>query len=128
MGCPIGLPDHCEEVFSSRLSKVKVSLGALHVMCDAQVECNLLRSCLALHKLSFILCSCLSSHIHCTAAEFDSAIHCTLETNIGGLVSYWSWLKASLPCSHCGLNLCNTVCLSPAAFLGSIYDSKSQVH
>ena len=43
LGCPIGPPDYCEEVFQARLSKVKVSLGALHGMGDAQLESTLLR-------------------------------------------------------------------------------------
>ena len=74
-GLSIGPPDYCEEVFSSRLSKVKVTLGALHGMGDAQVECTLLCSCLALPKVSFILCACPPCHIQHTAAEIDSAIH-----------------------------------------------------
>ncbi len=45
LGCPIGPPDYCEEVFGARLSKLNESLGVLHGVCDSQVECTLLRSC-----------------------------------------------------------------------------------
>ena len=48
---------------------------------DTQVECStLLRSCLTLPKVSFILCACPASHIQITAAELGSATRCTLET------------------------------------------------
>ena len=127
LGCPIGPPDYCEEVFGARLSKLKQSLGALHGIGDSQVECTLLRSCLALPKVSFILRACPPSHIQRTAAEFDSTIHCTLETIIGGPFSHWSWLKASLPSSCGGLNLRSAVRHSPAAFLASISESKALV-
>ena len=128
LGCPIGPPDYCEEVFGARLAKLKDSLGVLHGMGDSQVECTLLRSCLALPKVSFILRACPPSHIRHTAAEFDCAIHCTLETIVGSPVSHWSWLKASLPCSRGGLNLRSAVRHSPAAFLASIAESRALVH
>ena len=35
LGCPIGTPDFCEEVFRSRLLKVRASLGALRDMGDS---------------------------------------------------------------------------------------------
>ncbi len=78
-GMPHRFPDYCE-VFGARLSKLKESLGALHGVGDSQLECTLLRSCLALPKVSFILRACPPSHIQRTAAEFDRAIRCTLET------------------------------------------------
>jgi hypothetical protein len=81
LGCPIGPADYCEGVFQARLSKVKVSLEALHGLGDSQLESTLLRSCLALPK---ILRACPPSHINHTAAEFDCAIHRTLETIVGG--------------------------------------------
>ncbi len=67
------------------------------------------------------------SHIQRTAAEFDRAIRCTLETIVGGPVSHWSWLKASLPCSRGGLNLRSVLRHSPAAFLVSTSVTKSLV-
>ncbi len=128
LGCPIGPLDYCEEVFGARLSKLKESLrAALHSVGDSQVECTLLRSCLALPKVSFILHACPPSHIQRTAAEFDRAICCTLETIAGGPVSHWSWLKASLPCSHGGLNLRSALHHSPATFLASTSVTNSLV-
>ena len=66
----------------------------------------------ALASLSFIILACPLSHIQHSAAEFDCAIQCTLETIIGIQVSHWLWLKASVPCSCSGLNLRSAPSLS----------------
>ena len=41
--CPIGPPDYCEEIFQSRLEKVKCFLTALNALGDSQLETSLLR-------------------------------------------------------------------------------------
>ena len=74
-------------------------------MADAQMEMTLLRSCLALPKVSFVLRACPPSHIHHSTNLFDATIRHTLEDIVGGPVSDWSWLKAGLPSSLGGLNL-----------------------
>ena len=86
---------------------------------ESQLETTLLRSCLSLPKLSFTLRSCPPSHICYGAKAFDEAIRECLEHIIGGPISQWSWLKASLPSSRGGLNLRSAALHAPAAFLGS---------
>ena len=98
---------------------MNVSLGALRDMDDAQLESTLLRSCLALPKVSFVLRACPPSHLSHSSSEFDSAIRRTLESIIGGPVSDWSWLKATLPSSCGGLNFRSASRHAPAAFLSS---------
>ena len=71
LGCPVGPPDYCEEIFQARIEKVKVSLGALQDLEDAQLEYTLLRSCLSLPKVSFLLRACPPSHILNAAKDFD---------------------------------------------------------
>ncbi len=87
LGCPVGPPDFCEEVFFNRIQKVKASLHALSDLKDAQLECTLLRSCLALPKISFILRACPPppppSHLHNSTAAFDLVIRETLEFILG---------------------------------------------
>ena len=119
LGCPIGPPDFCEECFRARLQKLNVSLGALRDMDDAQLESTLLRSCLALPKVSFVLRACPPSHLSHSSSEFNTAIRRTLESIVGGPVSDWSWLKATLPSSCGGLNLRSASRHAPAAFLSS---------
>lgn len=119
LGCPAGPPDLCEEVFNARLRKLKVSQGVLLDMSDAQLETTLLRSCLAFPTVSFVLRACTPCHLSSTSTDFDTALHRTLEAIIGSPVSDWSWLKATLPSSHGGLNIRRAASHAMAAFLAS---------
>ena len=119
LGCPIGPPSFCEESLLHNVEKIKIALDRLGDLGDSQLETTLLRSCLSLPKLSFTLRSCPPSHICHGAKAFDEAIRECLEHIIGGPISQWSWLKASLPSSRGGLNLRSAVLHAPAAFLGS---------
>ena len=125
LSCPIGPPDFCEEVFGTRLQRLKSSLEALRDLGDAQLEFTLLCSCLALPKISFVLRACPPSYLTQFCLEFDSAVHCSLEAIIGGPVPDWLWLKASLPSSRGGLNLRSASSHTPAAFLSSYATSQS---
>ena len=127
LGCPIGPPSYCEEVFGDRIAKMKHSLEALRDIGDSQMETALLRSCLSFPKISFILRTCPISHIHHAAREFDGAIRISLESIMGGPISEWSWLKASLPSSLGGLNLRSAVFHASAAFLASSQQSSQLV-
>ena len=59
------------------------------------------------------------------ASDFDAVIRETLGDIVGGPLSDWSWLKASLPCSPGGLGLRNASLHAPAAFLASSLHSQS---
>ena len=67
------------------------------------------------------------SHICHTTVDFDSAIRKSLEYIVGGPLSDWSWLKASLPSSRGGLNLRSASLHAPAAFLASSSGSQPLV-
>ena len=124
LGCPIGPPTFCEDVFLRRVSKIKASLDSLHDLEDSQIETSLLRSCLALPKVSYVLRACPPTHLLHAAEELDYSMRKTLEAIIGAPLTDWSWLKASLPSSLGGLNLRSAVLHAPAAFIAS--NSNSQ--
>ena len=127
LGCPVGPPDYCEEIFQARIEKVKVSWGALQDLEDAQLKYTLLCSCLSLPKVSFVLRACPPSHILNTAKDFDSAMRRALESILGGPMSDWAWLKATLPCCLGGLNLRSASLHAPAAFLASSSEAQCWV-
>ena len=106
---------------------MKANLRDLRGMADSQLETTLLRSCLALPKVAFVLRTCPLSHTRNTAEEFDSTIREALEGILGGPMSDWSWHKASLPCSRGGLGLRSAVLHAPAAFLDCSLSTKSLV-
>ena len=64
LGCPVGPPDFCKEIFSSRPAKVKASLEVLPDLDDCQMEIALLRSCLSLPEVSYICPPRLPSESH----------------------------------------------------------------
>ena len=68
LGCP---PSFCKEVLQDRIVKIRKSLELLHEMSDSQLETTLLRSCLALAKLSYLIRTCPPSHISQATADFD---------------------------------------------------------
>ena len=127
LGCPIGPPSYCEEVFGGRVAKVKSALGALRDITESQVETSLLRLCLTLPKVSFILRTCPISHIRHAAEEFDNAVRDALEITMGGPMSDWPWLKESLPSRLGGLNVRSASLHAPAAFLASSLQSSQIV-
>ena len=97
LGCPIGPPSFCEAVLANRVASIKESLLELHYMEDSQLETALLRSCLSLPKISYVLRSVPPSHIPQALAAFDMCIREGLEAILGGPCSEWSWTKATLP-------------------------------
>ena len=127
LSSPIGPPSYCEEVFKSRVAKVRLSLEALQDMGDSQLESTLLCSCLALPKVSFVLRTCPLSHICDAVQEFDQSIRNALETISGGPMSDWSWLKASLPSSCGGFGLRSAHLHAPAIYITSSSSSKQLV-
>ena len=123
LGCPIGPSSFCEEVLQERVGKIKGSLERLRDLSDSHLETTLLRSCLALPKLSYVLRTCPPSNISQATSVFDAAIREALESILGGPLSEWSWAKASLPSNRGGINLRSASLHAPAAFLASDHRS-----
>ena len=63
------------------------------------------------------------SYICLSAVEFDHTMRCALEAILGGPMSDWSWLKASLPSSRGGLGLRSASVHALVAFLASLSQS-----
>ena len=119
LGCPVGPATFCEDFVSQRVEKIKDCLSKLPVLEDSQIEMSLLRSCLALPKLSFSLRTCPPSHIIQATAAFDDTMHDALSELVGSPLTEWAWLKASLPSSRGGLNLRRASLHAPTAYVGS---------
>ncbi len=110
---------HCDSVLQARVDKMKETLSVLNYMGDSQVETTLLRSCLALPKLSYILRTYPPDYISHATRQFDSTMRESLETIVSSLLTDCSWQKASLPSNRGGLNLRSAVSHAPAAFISS---------
>ncbi|CAI8046120.1 hypothetical protein GBAR_LOCUS25494, partial [Geodia barretti] len=58
LGSPVGPTSFCEDIFSKRVSKLVDTLSKLADLEDSQMETALLRSCLALPKVAYVLRTC----------------------------------------------------------------------
>ena len=128
LGCPIGPSSFCDSIFSKRVEKVKQSIAKLPDLQDSQMEMALLRSCLALPKVSFSLRSCPPDYIKQGTAEWDNTMRDALSDLAGGPLSDWGWLKASLPSSRGGLNIRSASLHAPAAYISSTTQSRNLVN
>ena len=127
LGSPIGPPSFCEEVMGKRVQKVQDVLECLPDLQDSQMETTILRSCLALPKVSFALRSCPPSHLKEATSTFDHAMLDAVSDLAGGPLPNWSWKKASLPSSSGGLGVRRASLHAPAAYLGSLDQTKHLV-
>ena len=93
-------------------------VARLHDLEDSQLETTLLRSCLALPKVSHTLHTCPPCLIPKALDAFDDLMRGALSDLTGSPVPNWPWLKALLPSSLGGLNLRSASCHAPAASIG----------
>ena len=96
-------------------------------MSDSHLETTLLHSCLALPKVTYVLCTSRPSYIEQAARDFDEAVRETLQIIVGVPLSEWSWLKASLSSSRGGIGLRSASLHAPAAFLASSTSSQELI-
>ena len=127
LGSPIGPSSHCESSLLKRVEKIQSVLDRLSDLEDSQMETTLLRSCLALPKIAFALRTCPPSIIQRALMAFDDSMRDSLSDLAGGPLSDWAWMKASLPSSLGGLNLRQAMFHAPAAYIGSLHQSRSLV-
>lgn len=105
------------------MSQVTSSISLLPDLEDSQVEFALLRSCLSLPKLVFLLCSCPFSVIDAAIVAFDVVLRSAVSELVGSRKSDWSWLKATLPVSLGGLGIRLASYHAPAALIASVSQS-----
>ena len=124
LGSPVGPPSFCEESVLKRVRKVQVVLDRLPDLQDSQMESTILRSCLALPKVSFALRTCPPGHIKEATSKFDNAMLEAISDLAGGPLQNWAWLKASLSSSLGGLGIRRASLHAPAAYIGSLNQSR----
>ena len=103
MGSPIGPASYCEAFVMRRVGKIQEILNSLSDLKDSQMEATLLRSCLAVLKVSFALRICPPCYLMEAMAAFDCSMCEGLVDVAGGPLPDWFYSRASLPCSFGGL-------------------------
>ena len=97
LGAPVGSEQYVKEVIESRIEKIREVTGLLRLIKDSHCEFVLLRSCLALPKVMFLLRSLDTTPYGDLLEEFDSITRGALSTILGPPVSDLQWEQAKLP-------------------------------
>ena len=124
----MGPAEYCLEAVLARVEKVHDCITKLRDLQDAQLEASLLCSCLSLHKLIHLLCTCPPDVITKALERIDEIMREAVSDLAGCPLLHWSWLKTSLPSSLDGLNIRQATLHVPASFIGSVYQSATLIH
>ena len=125
LGSPVGPISFCEDIFSKRVSKIADTLSKLADLEDSQMETALLRSCLALPKVAYVLRTCPPALIQEALGSFDRIMRDALSDLAGGPLPDWSWAKLSLsPFVFRRLNVRQASLHAPAAYIASFLQSR----
>ena len=114
-------------MFELNVAIIKKSLGVQHGMGYSPLEITILHSCFLLPNYFYLVNTCPSTHISQATMEFDVATREALESILGGPLSMWFWLKASLPCNSWRIYFRSTSFHGPATFLASSSCSQTLV-
>ena len=124
LGSPIwGSPDFLSTFVGSVVDRVSILQTRLGDLEDPQVELLLLRSCLGVCKLNYLLRTIPPGSMDSELLRCDDNLRRSLSSICNASISDQSWLQATLPCSLGGLGLREASRASPAAFLGCCISS-----
>ena len=99
LGAPIGSADFVVQFVQKKVAKIKEITSLLPSLHQPHLEFVLLRSCLALPKIVYILRTTDPSLFPHLLQEFDSTSREALSRILGGPISDLSWQQAKLPIS-----------------------------
>ena len=109
LGAPIGYNAFVKEKLESRVEKVRNAVQLLPLLQDPHTEFVLLRSCLSLPKIMFILRALNTLDYQEPLMEFDSIIRGALSHLLGSPLTDIQWAQASLPVAMGGVGLRSAV-------------------
>ena len=127
LGSPIGNTLFKAEEINSRVDKIEGLVEKLCLLEDSHIEYCLLRSCLAIPKMSYTLRTTDPSLIEHILRRFDNCIRGALENILGTPLTDNQWIQSSLPVSMTGMGLRSAVDHGPGAFLSSVAESSTLV-
>ena len=124
LGAPIGSSEFVAQFVKKKVEKIKTITSLLPSLHQPHLEFVLLRSCLSLPKIVYILRTTDPSLISDLLLEFDSTSREALSCIIGGPLSDLSWQQAKLPISMGGVGLRAAEDHAAAAFSTSLLSSQ----
>lgn len=115
------------KVFKEKLRHLKLLFGRLTSLDNYQIAYYLLRNCLAIPKLVFLLRTSPTWNNIDLIEEMDNCIKSTLETITNSTLSQDQWILSSLPVRSGGLGIRRVRDLALPAFLSSVNGVSSMV-
>ena len=120
LGAPVGYDAYAREVLLGRIEKVRQVTELLPLLKDPHCEFVLLRSCLALPKVMFLLRALDTSRFGDLLDQFDAITRGALSQILGTPVEDVHWEQAKLPAAMGGLGLRSASDHGPTAFATSV--------
>ena len=105
LGAPLGTQEFMTSELEKKVEKIEEITGLLPLLQDGHTEFSLLRSCLSLPKLSFLLRTTDTSGMGAQLRRFDQVTREALTRIIGAPVHDQAWQQAKLPTALGGLGL-----------------------
>ena len=125
LGSPIGDEDFVRRFFQARTDKVRAITAELSSLQQPHLEFVLLRSCLALPKIVFMLRTTDTTSLKTLLHRFDSITREALSRILGRPVSDQGWEQAKTPVCMGGLGLRAASDHGDAAYATSFSSSQS---
>ena len=120
LGSPLGYNAFVREALEAKVRKVSETVALLPNVEDPQIEYVLLRACLSLPKLSFLLRTVDTSQYLDVLESFDQVQRNALCRILGTALSDQQWQQARLPLSCGGLGLREAKYHATANFASSL--------
>ena len=120
LGAPVGYSGFVREKLVRRVEKICEVVERLPLLKDPHTEFVLLRSCLSLPKIMFMLRSVNTIDHQEPLLQFDSIIRGALSAILGSPLTDDQWCQASLPTAMGGLGLRCAVDHAPVAHAVSL--------
>ena len=127
LGAPVGYRGFVRDVLEEKVEKVHHITESLPLLKDPHCEFVLLRSCLALPKIMFLLRALDTSEHVDLLKTFDFITRGALGRILGSALTDAQWLQAKLPVAMGGLGLRGAEDHAPVAFATSLLSSQPLV-
>ena len=124
LGAPMGSKEYVAREVEKKVEKVSKITGLLPQLQDPHTEFVLLRSCLALPKISFTLRTTDTSSLQEHLQDFDRVTREGITRILGAPLGERAWQQARLPVAMGGMGLRGAEDHAPAAYAASVLASK----
>ena len=124
LGAPVGSEEFIARSLAAKVNKVEQITDLLPLLQDPHIEFALLRSCLALPKVMFLLRAVDTTKFPNVLEQFDAVTRGALSRILGSPVSNIQWEQAKLPVAMGGTGLRSASDHAPIAHATSLLSAQ----